>query len=720
MFYTFEELEKYVESFDMKELKKLTKSKKGVKYYNIPCAFDIESSSYYIDTETGETLGAVEVVKMRESGAGFSEERYEKMASMYVWMLSINDSIIIGRTWGEFKKTIERIAEVFELSDTLNLIIYVHNLAFEFQFLKSVLNFEKVFASDAHKVIYAISGVFEFRCSYFLAGCSLETVAKNLTKYKASKQVGLLDYNKVRTQATPLTSEELTYCIYDVIVLSNFIRESMEEERGGSILKLPLTKTGYVRRYCKRYTLGPANRYTYKKIMKKFKYTPESFEQLKRCYAGAFTHANAINVDMVFENVSSFDFTSSYPFCLAAFKYPMSRGYDYEITSLKDFYYNLKKYCCVFDIYFENIRQREDVFENIISRSKCTQLEDFEENNGRIVYAKKLATTINEVDFESISRFYTWDGIKVKNFKRYTKGYLPREFVECIIHFYKGKTELKDVDGKENEYALLKGMLNSIYGMCVTDPVRDLWGLDESGEWNAERANLTEAVDDYNNAENRFIAYEWGIWCTSYARRNLYTGIIALGSDFIYADTDSLKFTNLKKHAPYFEKYNTWVVKTLQEMCEVQGFEFEDFAPKTKDGKTKIIGLYDYEGDYDRFKTLGAKRYAYEKGGRFNITVAGVNKKQAVPYMQELAELQGCDIFEIFTEDLYVKAEKSGKMLHSYLKEKTATVTDYMGNVCEVVERSAVHLEPTSYSLSISDAFKKYLSGLQPKYRKGI
>ena len=46
-------------------------------------------------------------------------------------------------------------------------------------------------------------------------------------------------------------------------------------------------------------------------------------------------------------------------------------------------------------------------------------------------------------------------------------------------------------------------------------------------------------------------------------------------------------------------------------MCNYYDFDLDLLAPVTKDGKEKIIGIWDLDGHYKRFKTLGAKRYLY-------------------------------------------------------------------------------------------------------------
>lgn len=715
-YYTMKEINEYFKQFKVNKM--VLKSSKKVKYYNIPVTFDIETTSAYRDNLDGSIISAKDFAVYKETHTNYDKDRYEKCAFMYCWQISIDDKIMFGRTWKEYITFLEKVKEVFKLGSTRQMIIYVRNLAFEFQFLKSHFLFTKIFATDSHKVVYAINEPFTYKCSYFLAGCSLDTTGKNLKKYKAEKQVGLLDYDLIRTSITPLTEEEIRYCLFDVIVDSNFIRECMEEEKGGSILKIPLTNTGYVRRYCKKHCLESWN---YKKLISKFTYTSESYSQLKKCYAGAFTHANAVNVGKVFKNVHSYDFTSSYPYCFLAYKYPMSSARKHKIKNLNDFKYCLKKYACIFEITLYDVKAKNNVWDSCISRNKCVEIGKCVENNGRIVEADYLKIVINEIDFECFKLFYTFKKIEITNneITTYYKDYLPKEFLECVVKFYKDKTTLKDVVGKENEYARGKGMLNSTYGMSVTDIYKDIWSIDEDGEWEAIQNDIEEMLEQYNDSKSRFLAYEWGIYCTSYARRNLFTGILELGADYIYCDTDSVKFVDLEKHIDYFNNYNKQVEVNLMNMCKVRKIDFNDLKPKTIEGKEKLIGVWDYEGCYERFKTLGAKRYAYVKKGEFNITCSGLNKKVVVPYLLEQAQIQQKDVFELFDDKLYVPCLYTGKSTHTYIdKEFKGYVKDYLGNVYYVEESSSLHLEPTGYEMGLSEVFKNYINKVQTIYCK--
>ena len=64
------------------------------------------------------------------------------------------------------------------------------------------------------------------------------------------------------------------------------------------------------------------------------------------------------------------------------------------------------------------------------------------------------------------------------------------------------------------------------------------------------------------------------------------------------------------------------------------GIPLELASPKTIKGIEKPLGVWDYEGNYSRFKTLGAKRYMYEIDNDIHITVAGVSKKSGSEYLK--------------------------------------------------------------------------------------
>lgn len=698
---------------------------KGVYYYNIPCAFDIETTSFYID-ENGHTIDYSEKMERKKKIPDYNPE---KRAIMYIWQFGINGNVIIGRTWQEFFTMLDKIAEILRLDEKRRLMVFVHNLSYEFQFMCKWVKWHKVFSIDLRKPIYAITEKFiEFRCSYLLSGYSLANLSNQLLKYKVNKMIGDLDYSLMRNNKTELTEKEIAYCVNDVRVVMAYIQEKIENERG--LTNLPITKTGYVRQYCKKNCLYLPN--SHKRNMNYFRRIHDltisnmnEFNLLQRAFCGGFTHANARYVGDIIPEVGSYDFTSSYPYVMVSEKFPMSRGVKVELKSKDDFLLYMNDYLCVFDIAFTNLICKE-VNENPLSVSKCWKKQNVVENNGRVVTADYVCTTITSIDYNTFEMFYSWDSITISNFYVYTKQYLPTELVKSILDLYENKTVLKGVEGKEIEYLKSKEMVNAVYGMSVTNPLRDEYIFDGE-QWGTVESNPAELfvmLDKYNESKNRFLYYIWGIFVTAYARRNLFTGIHAVQDDYIYSDTDSIKLKNYEKHKDYFDGYNKIVEIKLKKACEYHNIDFEKVQPKTKEGKTKRLGVWDFEGVYTHFKTLGAKRYMVheEKAIKIDgvyypisITVSGVNKFKAIPYLlNDLARGDIMRAFENFNDGLHVPPENSGKNLHTYIDEpKQGELTDYQGNTAYYFEMSAVHLEPTSYDLSLAKLYTDYLKGVK-------
>ena len=231
--------------------------------------------------------------------------------------------------------------------------------------------------------------------------------------------------------------------------------------------------------------------------------------------------------------------------------------------------------------------------------------------------------------------------MKILGMRIYKRGFLPKELQEAIIKLYKDKTELKGVVGKEDEYMNAKALLNSVYGMMVTDICKDEIIYDDT--WSVKEVDVEKAINKYNNSPKRFLFYPWGIFITAYSRLHLWQGILAIGDDYIYADTDSLKILNGDKHRDFFESYNAWCGRKCDLMCKHLGIDPEGLRPKTKKGVPKPIGVFENETEdknYDSFRSLGAKRYLtcqhyeFEDDTRifiwdeYHLTVAGVNKEK--------------------------------------------------------------------------------------------
>ena len=680
------------------------KRSKTVKYYyNIECGFDIETSSVTLDGD-------------------------KKFAFMYEWTFGISDKehICYGRTWEEFLEFCQFLQDELGLDENNILVVYIHNMGYEFQFMRKYFNWLNVFAVDDRKPIRALSSFgIEFRDSYILSGYSLAKLADNLVSHKIKKLAGDLDYKLCRLPDTPLSQKELAYCNNDVEIILYYINEQIKQY--DNITKIPMTNTGRVRKFVrdkcyhtskthKNDSRGKNQRY--KELMEELVLTKDEYTMLKRCFMGGFTHASMLHSGELLENVSSIDFTSSYPAVMLSEKFPMSKPKHENLKeiSFTDLLADSEK-GLMFDVRFNNLHSKL-THETYLSESKCWGLEKPIINNGRVFSADVAITTMTDIDFRIMQKCYSWDSVQVSNCYSFYMTYLPRPIILAICELYGNKTTLKGVKGKEVEYLVSKGMLNSVYGMCVTDIVRNT--IEYTDSWHITpftEDDIIEQVEKYNSSRNRFLYYPWGVWVTAYARRNLWTGILNIGDDYVYSDTDSIKMLNYENHLPYINWYNQMIENKLKAMCKARNIDFALMKPKTIKGVEKLIGVWDYEGTYTHFKTLGAKRYLVRHDdGSMEITVAGLSKQRGVEYLLEICDNDYSKVFDMFNDDLFIPASETGKNTHTYIDdEMTAEVTDYKGYSATVTALSGVHLSECEFTLSISSQYSKFLEN----YRRG-
>lgn len=679
-----------------------TNGKEPITYVNIECAFDIETTS-------------------TQSGAG------ESVAFMYAWCLGIKDSnnLFYGRTWEEFLKLCRALKEHFNLDENKRLIVYVHNLGFEFQFMRKYFNWTNVFSTDSRKPLSAVTDLgIEFRDSYILAGCSLKTVAKNLAYHDIKKLTGDLDYSLVRHAQTEITAQEWDYITNDVLIVLYYINEQMKLY-SNNITKIPMTNTSRVRKFVKHncyyteksHAKSDWNKYyKYRDMMGALQLTPDSYQQSREAFMGGYVHANRHVTDYVIKNVTSIDIISSYPAVMVSEKFPMSKPIPIDLNKNKDFdFYSMvesENHNMIFTITFNNIIS-DFQFDNYLSESKCNYLKGEITDNGRVFSADELETTITDVDFKIINSVYDWDSAEISNVYMFYSGYLPKSIIESITELYKSKTELKGLEDFKLEYTQSKAMLNSVYGMTVTDINKDNAIYDE--DWDIEETDVNKNITLYNNSKNRFLYYPWGVFITAYARLNLWNMIYAIGEDYIYADTDSVKMTNYSKHREKVLKYNTKIQEKVEAVCTHYDIDINKLQPKTKEGYTKPIGIWTVDGEYSRFKTLGAKKYMSEDKatGELEIAVSGLGKQAGINYLKNKYG-SNTAVLDAFNEDLYIPAEHTGKLAHSYIdNEKEFTITDYQGNTHKVVTKSGIYLENDSFTLNETDSVIKFIENLK-------
>ena len=658
------------------------------KYYQIPFAFDIETSSFRIDNE--------------------------KRATMYLWQIGIlldNQYYIYGRTWDEWESLIRKLRRRLSLN-TNKLIIYVHNLSYEFQWIYKHIWFTKIFARKSRHPIYCESNTIIFKCSYFLSNYSLRSLAKN----RGYTEKENLDYSLLRTSVTPLTPEELHYGLIDTKIICEYIRD--EIKRNELIQNIPLTSTGYARRYCYDYISQHENIYNYQKWLRSILPLDKSlFELLHTGYTGAFTHANYKHVHITLENISCIDYSSSYPAVMCRKRFPM-RFHKVNPTRFKLF----AGKAMIMLITFKNLMATTN--HSILSSHKCSIKGDKIIDNGRIRKADELTTVLTDLDYDIATKFYSFSEYEIKELWIANYEYLPKNLILAILQLYSDKTKLKGVKGKEEVYLRSKELINSVYGMSVTNPLNDETIFIDD-EWSYEEVDIDEGLAKYASNRKIFTAYQWGVWVTAWARWELLNTVYKINDDVIYCDTDSIKYLN--NHDDIIEEDNKRILNENHIIISKLNISESLYFPKTIKGKVKPLGIWDKEEDYKYFKTLGAKRYCFSYKEynpepncdeldkiNFFITVAGLAKKNGKRAILALAEKENKSPFDVFSyipdNPVIISKEESGKMCFTYLsKPFTAEVTDYLGNKTIVHEMSYVNSEPIPFEFK-TETIEDYLT----------
>lgn len=683
-----------------------TKKTEAKRVLNIPASFDIET------TQMHET----------------------EVSYMYIWMLNINGYSTYGRKWDEFTDMMAFLENLYGMKYGVTMYIYVHNLSFEMSFMmprySGILN--HYFAVGKREPVKAQLSNIEFKDSFILSGMGLKKTAEDLTMFNIKKMIGDLDYSKIRNSMTALSAKEMGYCLHDVTALTAYIYEQISQN-GDDITKVPMTNTGKVRQYAREkclYTITKKGKRVrnkkYCQLIKSLVMTPELYTMAKQCFTGGYTHAGHMHAGKVCRHIHSMDFTSSYPAVLCSEKFPMSTPEEYHYKTWDEYFKDIKSgYGVMMIIELEEISDDKFPYEHYISLSKCISVGDRGKvnhdesetitDNGRIVKSDRIRLCVTDVDFEIIRKTYKCEHCRILKAYRYKMDYLPKEFIQCVLDLYADKTTLKDVEGMEAEYQLKKGMLNSLYGMIVTDIVNSDIEWNRQAGWYENKADVYESIEKYNKSSSRFTYYMWGIYVTAYARaQNLWSGIMELKEDYCYSDTDSVKFYNKEKHIDYFERYNKAVTEKINAVCKRYKIDISKACPKTVKGKKKPLGVWDYEGYYDQFKTLGAKRYII-KGVRnpdgalkkeSMITIAGVNKTDGNGF---IFNGKG-DPFEKFSEGMTIDAEHSGKTAVKYKDDPYGGfITDEQGNCEYMYEYGGAYVYETAYEMNISKDYKRYL-----------
>ena len=637
--------------------------------------FDIETSSYYV--LDGKVYPAVTYDNLSDK----EKQRAIKRSHMYIWMFGINDIVYYGRTWDELREFLRRLDN--HIGDLK--YVFIHNLAFEFQYLKSNFHFSEVQARKSHKVITAIMSEYNImlKCSYMMSNVALKYLPK-MFNLPVEKKVGDLDYSLIRNPNTPMTEVELGYCEYDCLVLYHYIKKELEVYE--DVKHIPTTNTGKVRRELQDLT---RSNFKYRRIVyKAINTNPIIYNRLCEAFLGGYTHANWIYADEVLKNVDSYDIASSYPYVLVTQKYPNS---EFQKCFIKKREQMSKGLCYLLVVKFKNVKCK--YFNNFISASKCRNLRGAKYDNGRLIEAKEFEMTLTDIDFYFFLDTYDLE-YEILECYCSSKNYLPKTLIEFILDKYVGKTELKGVEGREMEYGRIKGMYNSIYGMSVTNNIRDDVIYDDTtGTWEEVPLDNDTIIKKLGSEKKKaFLSFAYGVWVTAYARDNLLRRVIANDDYVVYCDTDSCKLVEGYDKKVFLD-YNKSVEDRINFVCKILKLDVNKYAPSDIKGNIHMMGLFEKECNYEEFITQGAKKYAYKIDGKIHITVAGVPKSGS----------KALKSLDDFRDDFIFSYNDTNKNLVLYTEEQSPLeVEDYLGLKYLVTDKSGCCILPNTYKLSKS------------------
>ena len=660
---------------------KMGKTMDRVAYIDLACSFDIETT----------TIADAE----------------KPFAFMYQWQYCIEDYVFMGKTWQEFQAFNEILQKTFDLKiykdgDELkgrSLVCYIFNLSFEFTFMHAFLGdlVSPLFTDVYAPLIVPTAQGITYRCAYRLTNKSLEVFTRGFPHHKLKDD---LDYSAIRTPIyndvkNGLTDLELAYCYNDVKGLSEALRDRLEKDKY-NIATIPLTSTGYVRKDCQHsMRKDPKCRAKFLDL----RLDPHLFELCRMAFRGGNTHANAVysrktiginNLGPVHHK----DITSSYPRQIMCEGFPRTPFEKYEPAPdfLEKLRFLSKAWCFLikFKIYdFEYIGSCGVPY---IAQAKAfTRMQDEEEinlDNGRIFSAPVAMLCMTEIDMLILLKNYKYKKIEITECYRSRKGLLPYELRRVCIEYYKRKTILKGSEEgtlEAYEYNRSKEMLNSIYGMLCQRPDHLEFEFMD-GEYKAVKKPLAEMLDKFYDSESSFLPYQYALWVTAHARKQLQDGCDIVGKDLLYIDTDSVFYVG--DHEQQFELLN----KKLRDEA------IKRKAVAYKDEKEFPMGVWSDEGDLLYFKTLGAKKYIYSEDGKtIKATISGVAKDLG----REFFTKHG---FRAFNDNTVIPV--SGKVSAHYNNEKPHIITI---NGVEIETASNIALVSASYTISLKDDYKKFI-----------
>lgn len=773
-------------------------------YKELHCAFDIETSTVEtVNIMTGKT---------------------DYYSAMYVAQFAVDNIGIRFRHWAHVREFFIKFPKLLKLHKDETIVVFVHNLDYETSYLKHRLNIngKSFFGKSRQKPIkYIAEEHIYFHDSYSITNSSLEMLAKMYnTKHKKTKDD--IDHNKPRNFLTPLSRREERYIFNDVFILTDFAKKLFEMYD-----YIPDTGTQTIARKIEKSAIDRMSEFVGKETFEKWSNDCTDDKQLlKRLHGYIFGYEYKVHgltrkvkgiVDPVFftpyneygavpppqglptpngyiydfytwlyrggvaksnarytstadylpygvqQEVGGDDYTSSYPFVMTAFNYPISAfkeidPAELDIDKLRIWYEmpDFENYRYIFIIKFTNIETSNDYCVESVSKIKGRGIV---EDNGRLFKADEITACLTDCDYSIYKKFYSWESKQVLKIWRAKAGKLPDYLLFPMWDDGRKKGDLKHVKNMATEYNLAKAAFNSYYGLMCKQPVyqnyyfdnvvtgRDSYVSTESdvlnyfGRKHDIKHTVENSIENFEDCpqeqvepqqfldcvSNFILSPFWGIWVCAFARFNLLNMIYYIGqesewitNDVIYCDTDSLYYLNPDKHKWLFEIWNNYARERVAKRLPAEYHkslgtlgQFDNIAADETDG---------YSVTFINFKTLGSKRYIKEmqfpKYKKIKATIAGLPKGT----LERFAKRTKQDVYKLFDNllDFTVHSEDMDeqdkvKLGRKYHDEKMVFFID--GE--KVTEYSSCTLYPTTFTLKMNKLYLAHIANIQSTVQGG-
>lgn len=394
------------------------------------------------------------------------------------------------------------------------------------------------------------------------------------------------------------------------------------------------------------------------------------------CYAGGVNISNANMLGTVIHDVHSIDLKSAYPAIMVSYMIPTN---PVKIENLEAYSYLLRR-CApnpmdviigkapfwLGTVEFEGLRI-DDKWRDMVGDVSVTEsmiLQHMQENvnprytDGYFQGGEKIALTLSSSIFFELCLQYDFECARFIELELYMGHERPTRYsLLRVLHHFREKSWAKHPSPetadeayrngyisfdehetiKRGDYTEAwmrdftlrhKGNLNSLYGIMVTDQVRNSWYLGDHAFPASTSKDLPE-----NQSRDSWMWREAGVLIAVYNRYKLLYCVRKLidnGRQVVYCDTDSIKFTGDPDIKPLLssldsaiEMRNMQVMGSLIDGLNAKAGEnvYEPFPTDIDDFRD--LGKFDYEGTYQDFFTTGHKKYAHGDGSRWRIRASG-------------------------------------------------------------------------------------------------